>query len=387
LEVGGARQDLRMKNLEDLIRRMQEQIDELLQASGAGIASEIAQPLPPVPESINTGVKSLEDSFSKLQASQYDISTKVADVLPRLGMLEVAVRRDKKTQQRQTEDAGEGGPGGVESSEEKLTHVLDSTLLSKMNEHKYALRESIWDVSLFIGTNALGHGAALVIALDLLMQILMVIIFIGIIILNFANADNYTDSVKAQARKWRYDISHWMEFSDPSTANSLTARVCAQDNSLEGSANQFNIVGNLQAYLPAPDCETFECDAQNFLFTGPMLSIMVILVWHLTCYAEVNNAIQMFRGIFLCKSGRTLLVVENEEIRVVRMSPLRKVSGYFIVLLKFGLDLSLLTSGTVFLAHTVNLQNLLLNALALQFVLDLDMMVYDALAPISTCFG
>merc|ERR1712176_566288 len=63
------------------------------------------------------------------------------------------------------------------------------------------------------------------------------------------------------------------------------------------------------------------------------------------------------------------------------MSPKRVLVFFFSQIIRLIIAIALLITGVLFLAHTVKIEDLLLNTLALQFIMGLDEDIYATFAP------
>jgi len=126
---------------------------------------------------------------------------------------------------------------------------------------------------------------------------------------------------------------------------------------------------------------------------GPLMCALALTVWILTVFKELNKIAAMARAASALPrraSPRVVVVVEGDDdgdgegaamMVVESISPLRL--GLFLVVCAARLALIgfLAYFGSLFLVHTIPLGDLLLNAVALEFVISIDELLFEVLAP------
>ena len=87
-------------------------------------------------------------------------------------------------------------------------------------------------------------------------------------------------------------------------------------------------------------------------------------------------------ALYYIEEGHTRFAIEDDgSYRIMQISRFRRRMREFISVVRCCIAAFLMYQGTLFLVYTIKVENLLLNAVALEFVISLDELIYDALAP------
>eukprot|EP00929_Paragymnodinium_shiwhaense_P123784 TRINITY_DN9803_c0_g1_i1.p1 TRINITY_DN9803_c0_g1~~TRINITY_DN9803_c0_g1_i1.p1 ORF type:complete len:343 (+),score=35.80 TRINITY_DN9803_c0_g1_i1:45-1073(+) len=126
------------------------------------------------------------------------------------------------------------------------------------------------------------------------------------------------------------------------------------------------------------------------LAMDPDLVILCVVVYLLSIWNDIEETFDMaelYFDLIPTVRGRSETLGFDDDNNVISggMSILRKVAiGVFILLLKLIIALCLANYGVTYLVSSANDSELLLNTLALEFILSVDEMIYDSMAPMST---
>ncbi|CAK8991445.1 unnamed protein product [Durusdinium trenchii] len=269
-------------------------------------------------------------------------------------------------------------PKVIEISRSKVKEMDEKTLDTQTCEY-YTFGESTWDLVIFIGTGALGPFGSFQTFLLAIVNVLMQVVFVAIAYYNFTTPDINESSI-VDSLRWRRSSGH--SFADYSLVakESLVHRVCKEDKSLASSGLQVGLIENINKYLK------LEAEGLEGFFTGQILCIVALICWYLMVAKEVSHALALHRGIMAMRRGPTKLdtrenpftQVTHYRLRAVSMS--RKLFSGFLLLYRLLAATLLVIVGTTFLVYTVNVTELILNAVALGIILDIDDLLFDALA-------
>jgi len=123
---------------------------------------------------------------------------------------------------------------------------------------------------------------------------------------------------------------------------------------------------------------------QSFLF-------LVLLLWLLALVGELREMVKLgeFTAVFPAAEGHEGLTVEKNEdgdetFTITGISTEHRIVIGFMVLLRVGVVLFLGVVGCIFLVLETGYMDLLMNAVALAFVLDVDEILFGAIARQST---
>ncbi|CAK8991449.1 unnamed protein product [Durusdinium trenchii] len=269
-------------------------------------------------------------------------------------------------------------PKVIEISRSKVKEMDEKTLDTQTCEY-YTFGESTWDLVIFIGTGALGPFGSFQTFLLAIVNVLMQVVFVAIAYYNFTTPDINESSIVDTSR-WRRSSGH--SFADYSLVakESLVHRVCKEDKSLASSGLQVGLIENINKYLK------LEAEGLEGFFTGQILCIVALICWYLMVAKEVSHALALHRGVMAMPRGPTKLdtrenpftQVTHYRLRAVAMR--RKLFSGFLLLYRLLAATLLVIVGTTFLVYTVSVTELILNAVALGIILDIDDLLFDALA-------
>mmetsp|Transcript_19708 Transcript_19708/g.54139 ORF Transcript_19708/g.54139 Transcript_19708/m.54139 type:complete len:714 (+) Transcript_19708:61-2202(+) len=238
----------------------------------------------------------------------------------------------------------------------------------------YTFSASMWDVAMFLFNPKLGFVASLQVAVLLVLNMLLQALFCYIIKEHLANGEWFetADYIK----RWRRSVAHDYNNVDHTTYTSMARRVCQGDLSLHQSNTQVNIWCTILDYMAH----------ENAIFPGPALSVLAVLLFVLPLSKELDHITLLVRGVFNKKRANGLKgtrFVETGESTIVIQSlgRARFAAVLCVVLLRLGLWVYLAIGGVRYLTRTPDLADIVLNCLALQFVLEIDEMIFDTLAP------
>merc|ERR1712137_415923 len=157
------------------------------------------------------------------------------------------------------------------------------------------------------------------------------------------------------------------------------------------TANGFN--RGIEGFFDPKQFDSLDADIQNTVcripFSNPPFIFVILMVWTLSCVGELKE---------LYKSAKTLLQVppvesmelaleqaEDDEgihsLRVVVLTYFMKAIVAFIAVARLGICCVLLWMGCRWLVATTNFGDLIMNAVALVFVLELKDFLYVILVP------
>jgi len=182
------------------------------------------------------------------------------------------------------------------------------------------------------------------------------------------------------ASRWRESSGHAVSEYDPVSQKSLAERVCDGDKSLHVSGIQMALIEDIQKYL-----KPGEVGISSY-FTGQVLCMVALVCWYLMVAKEVSHALALHRGINNVARGKNKLeprenpFTQITHYRLTSITRRRVVASYILLLYRLIAATALIFVGTYFLVYTVNVTELILNAVALEIILDIDDLIFDALA-------
>mmetsp|Transcript_26972 Transcript_26972/g.34994 ORF Transcript_26972/g.34994 Transcript_26972/m.34994 type:complete len:798 (+) Transcript_26972:29-2422(+) len=233
-----------------------------------------------------------------------------------------------------------------------------------ISDNEYALSGSMWDVVILLGTRSVGIAGTLYSTMLLIMNIIIQFIFCYIVLANFTT-ETFDDSTILGFRSWRRNIAHSSEFMEVSSEVSLASRICNNDSGLELSGSQAVSHQWLSSYLNG---------------NGSLMCVLTVIMWLFTVLKEISSILSFWRAFCLLpRHKRTVLSVEGNSFDSI--SNIRYLVVMITTLCRFVVVASLGYAGTAWLTNTVSVTDLILNAVALEFILCVDELIFEALAP------
>jgi len=117
------------------------------------------------------------------------------------------------------------------------------------------------------------------------------------------------------------------------------------------------------------------------LQTGPGMALLAILCWYLTVAQEMSKIFCFFMAVLWVPRGQTYVQSEQGRLEIKSISHVRLLMCMLMVLVRLTICGFLLYAGTLYLVGTIDMRDLLLNSMALGVVLEVDELVFAALAP------
>ena len=240
------------------------------------------------------------------------------------------------------------------------------------------LKESIWDASVLIGTEQVGRAASAYMVVLLMMNLFVQGAFAFILrspgpgLTSKSFTRDEIDGLLA----WRRNVAHDVRFFNGEM--SLAARVCDGAHDLELSGQQASEYEDLSGYLSGFTDDAGSGSRGNL---GMVMSCIALLTWYLTLCSETISTITYARATMSLPRGPTRISSTEECYTFERISQSRLLGSLFIVVIRAALIIVLFMYGTLFLTYTISLSDLVLNTVALEFIINVDEVIFAALAP------
>jgi len=224
----------------------------------------------------------------------------------------------------------------------------------------------VWDASLFAGYSQMGHLVNVMLGIGVVLNILIQFTLCAIIAVELS-VDAYDDTFLGHMLEWR-----------KGAADAIAQRVCDEDRSLP--------TASFQAETYSATREFTSPWLSSLIETGPLLAVMVIFMWTLSVMDVLRGAIDfLMAAIHLHKqraSDRfTIGRLCTNEFTIEGVTLSRTVWAIAIGLLQLVIACCLLVSGALWLAYTKSIPDLLANAVALSYVMQVDELLYQVIVP------
>lgn len=265
-------------------------------------------------------------------------------------------------------------------------------------DRTYALRDSVWDLALLIGMPRVGILGSIFSGTICLCNAAIQMLLCCIINDTFTQR-SVDDEIITEMRRWRTSAGHDLKFVDRHAAVPLVKRICSFDGSVPISSSVQNVLDLIKEYYPY---EADYLDQQPFTGhilpyfkgVGGLMCTCALCIWVLNVVCDIRNTFDMAWGLYEVPHGDSTRIVDSDHNDVhhsihhqskhrvlVASSYGRKAFCCLVLGLKLYVACSLCFFGTLFLVFTISIQDLLLNAAALQLVLQLDELFYSAWVP------
>jgi hypothetical protein len=273
----------------------------------------------------------------------------------------------------------------------------------RITDLHYEFKDTVWDALVIVGTNIMHPSDELIVLIAGICNMIVQALFIIIVNAKLTGGDGPgSDDFVSDMRNWRVQYAHSPAYANVFSSKPLAYGVCEQDKTLMEGIFQANTYADVWDYL----------DKVLFFTCGDLLCMLSILLWMLTCFRELGHATRMVQGIWCtvyhsgkqelsvvarmlsAKSGVVIKSADNiidshglmtSKSLFFRCSTVR---GFVITVLVFLPRLGTLTIlwfvGIKYLAATIQLEELILNAVALEVILHVDEMLYDIFVPASS---
>jgi len=317
--------------------------------------SEKLLELEAIVQSLQTSVRSLEHAAQQGKEETLALQQRLAAVEKQTGMdLETAAPAAIPVEAWQ---CSEDHPVEKEDATSKESCGLTWTL-------EYNLGETVWDGAVFLGLPELGLGCSAVLLVSVLLNV-VVQTYIVVVLLrsdSFNNPGAFAAKVPYMDR-WRFTVAHDYREMDAS-GSSLASRVCRNDQSLSVAGGQANLLSEINAYL----------DGKN---TGVMLCTACLFLFVVSVVKEVRLVLTLMHTLYLLPRGQTLV----KDNTFVSISCFRLAMIQIFMLARLVVAVLLLWTGVVWLSQTSSTTDLILNAAALCFIMDLDEILFETTVP------
>jgi len=242
-------------------------------------------------------------------------------------------------------------------------------------EHSYALEGSMWDASILLNTEPVGPAATVWGVLLITMNVIAQLVFCAVV-MEQLTIPTITNTSIDSLRNWRRNIAHDYKYMDTLSGQSLAARVCAGDAGLAFSNGQADLYSVISTYLTPNNVFLFK--------NGPLMCTLALLMWFMAVVQDVGSTISFLVGVSRLPKGDATVIETNEEgkFALTTVSPGRLLCVYLLMSVRFFVSGSLFYSGARYLVNTLSLGDLLINCVALTFILAVDELIYDCMAPI-----
>jgi len=149
--------------------------------------------------------------------------------------------------------------------------------------------------------------------------------------------------------------------------SALVERVCAQDFTLGSNSWQIEVYTRYDDYIEK---------------SSSLLCTAMIIVWSLTVMREVNTVTHFIRAVSELPSGEeTMLQLHLRRVHIITMGHASRRVVMLASVLQLFICAALLVAGAAWLSATETQEDLLLNSVALSYVMEVDELLYSIMSP------
>ena len=278
------------------------------------------------------------------------------------------------------EGSPDGGGGAAVDVEAVQFQQKSSLLMEDLRDHTIrvsekhwvvALEPSCWSIPLIANKKSRAETGILMLLFLTNLALQSVFCFVVYWILGAstgeAKKNTYSERTVQELVEWRRSIAHEANFYKRATLRSMAQRVCDGDAGLESSTSQQERYELLAAYIGGVD------EARtNF---GAWMATACLFVFVLSMVKELRGTLHLGVAVAALPAGKRTELRSAEDgdddggtISLLRISHARRGIALAALVLRAVRDAVLLWFGCRWLINTVDLGELLLNAVALEFV-------------------
>ncbi|CAK0857308.1 unnamed protein product, partial [Prorocentrum cordatum] len=284
-------------------------------------------------------------------------------------------------------DADLASPDGAPRADELASGEITSRMLD--NGEMYQWSESAWDAGLLLCHPCLGRGVSLALGLALVLNVFVQLGFC-LIVWKYMLQEPWDDEFLDRLLAFRLSAHH-VNNADIVGQRSLVRQVCESDPSLLTAAIHSSFIKNWG-----------EFDDEN---GGIALMILAMFLWLTNIAWQLRDVYDQLDALFSMPRGpRTIVVLVGDAeggtgsvstrtdpayldslsvtARLVEISELRVYCTFVgVALPRLIVAVLLGISGIRYLGMTDGMEDLILNAMALMFILDIDEEFFKAFLP------
>jgi len=258
------------------------------------------------------------------------------------------------------------------ASEVSESTAAVSTVDSDMVEEPVAFLETAWNLVLVLGHTNSGPVDILIAVVLLVGSFTVQCLFFVILLSENFLGEPFEEQLQ-NAILWRQTVAHDYKYMDPAQT-SLIARVCSGDGKLILSTQQAQLLEYINQFMGLGPND-FE---PPMMSDGIMLCMMCILLWCLYLCQEMRAVLFSLEAVSQLPKGPTTIFIRGG----FRTIGYLRFAAYCVMRsLRLCIAVGLLYAGVQWLSATISITELILNAVALSAVLQIDEMVFAALMP------
>mmetsp|Transcript_36475 Transcript_36475/g.97084 ORF Transcript_36475/g.97084 Transcript_36475/m.97084 type:complete len:576 (-) Transcript_36475:171-1898(-) len=244
----------------------------------------------------------------------------------------------------------------IKKKKSEFTAVVLDEFVSVVST--YQVRGNVWDATLLLGADIpMGRTGTVLMVTSVFCNILVqCAICIFVAMLSIAQEGELDPSTRDAAKLW-----------NAQTTEDIVHRVCTQDFTLSTDFRQAHAHELYDTYIQQ---------------RSSLLCLAMLLVWTLTIVREMSMVLYFTRAVrAIPVDWTTKLEIHGRKVVLVSVGYTKQVGTHVIALTQLCICLLLLLSGCAWLAATESQDELLLNSVALSYVMEVDELLYSIMVP------
>lgn len=244
---------------------------------------------------------------------------------------------------------------------------MRASRIKDVDSATYAFEASMWDAALLVYVHQTNFTDMVILLIGCVTNLTLQVFLLLTVSMDMLD-NSYEEEKIQEMLTWRVETGHHLAVFDDSRGLSRLDKLC--NNKLWAfEQDEYN---KLYDYLYKP-------------MPGFALSTLAIIMWILTIMKEYRRCVEQALAVYHLDSkdvvrGRELVTTEDDTMQIVGLSRMKKgLALVFLSLPRLGVMFSLAVIGSIYLAQTVSLQDIVLNAVGLAFVMDADELLADVM--------
>eukprot|EP00929_Paragymnodinium_shiwhaense_P089433 TRINITY_DN4957_c0_g2_i1.p1 TRINITY_DN4957_c0_g2~~TRINITY_DN4957_c0_g2_i1.p1 ORF type:complete len:609 (+),score=124.41 TRINITY_DN4957_c0_g2_i1:55-1881(+) len=323
------------------------------------------------------------------ELTQTELASQVTDLQDRLKTLEKLVEELRTSKAKDAEPVEEASPGAAEA--EAVTVAVEVAKPQggfffrkvDLGTTEYVFSETIWDAGIILTAGSTASASEFT-AWDKMTLFFALILnhimqaFLLIIVKVHMTGSDYTDDYITSMLKWRANVGQAQENGDTENAMTLLQKVCNQTEwSFQSAA-----YGDVDSYT----ADWSYTSSDGLKVPGYFLAVLALLLWISACFQELRTLALQASMLFglQTKAGPGFKKDPDNDAGMLLehiSMPRRLITTLIIIVPRVGILAYLCYEGCVMLARTIGLGDLILNAVALVFVMDIDELFFKVILP------
>jgi len=171
------------------------------------------------------------------------------------------------------------------------------------------------------------------------------------------------------------DLELWYAGVDADTRG----LVCTEADFLRTDYHQFHAFTQAKRYTSA--MSSIVTDVEQ----GPVLCCIVLIAWTLSICSVLRGIIDFMASVFQARSGSSQSMCIELHMRRFSLSDIpmhRVIWAWMVGALRATIALSLLINGGLWMISTTEISDLVLNAVALTYIMDIDELLFQTTVPL-----